>query len=318
MKHTTIIVAVGLALAAALTAAPAQAQNARSFVSGGGVDGNPCTRVAPCRTFAFAITQTNASGEILTLDPAGYGGLTIDKSISIVSSLGVGGVNMLTAGNAITINAGATDIVSLRGLTIDGLGIGSNGIVFNTGASLTVENSVIRGFTGVGIWFFPTAACKFSVSNSLVADNGASGIAVNASGSGAITGVLNRDEMNNNGRNGIVLNGSASTGIVYVTVSDSVATNNGFATPGFAGFYAFSALNQAPTTLVLVRSVTATNQYGLLARGQGATVRLANSAVTGNTSGWQIDNGGVAQSYGNNSIDGNGTNTGSLTPIAPQ
>ena len=89
MKLTSIIVAIGVTLAAALPTASANAQNARSFVSGQGNDSNNCTLAAPCRTFAVAITRTNAGGEILVLNPAGYGAVTIDKSISIVSGPGV-------------------------------------------------------------------------------------------------------------------------------------------------------------------------------------------------------------------------------------
>jgi len=94
---------------------------------------------APCRTFAFALTQTAAGGEIDVLDPAGYGMVTITKAISIVND-GVGAATIGTSsGNAITINAGALDSVLVRGLTTDGLGTGSNGILFNTGGNLAIE-----------------------------------------------------------------------------------------------------------------------------------------------------------------------------------
>ena len=125
--------AVGLALAGSLSAAPAQAQNARSFVSGHGSDAAACTLAAPCRTLAAAFAATNAGGEIDVLDPAGYGALTINKAISIVNDgVGTAGVLQTVAGqNAIQINAGSSDSVTLRGLTIDGLGTLTNTIVLD-------------------------------------------------------------------------------------------------------------------------------------------------------------------------------------------
>jgi hypothetical protein len=94
-----------------------------------------CGVGSPCRTFAYALTQTNAGGEIAVLDTAGYGIVTINKALSIVNSGGVeAGIGVTSGGTAITINAGSADTVGLRGLTLEGAGIGQNGIVFNTGA----------------------------------------------------------------------------------------------------------------------------------------------------------------------------------------
>src|SRR6185437_7097286 len=134
--NRTIILAVGLAFAATLSAAPAQAQNTRSFVSGHGSDGAACTLAAPCRTLAHAFSLTNAGGEIDVLDAAGYGALTINKAISIVNDgVGTAGVIVPSGGTGVIINAGPGDAVSLRGLSIEGGGVGLMGIQFNTGAS---------------------------------------------------------------------------------------------------------------------------------------------------------------------------------------
>jgi hypothetical protein len=297
------IAAVGLTLAAALTATPASALNARSFVSGHGNDANICTFAAPCRTFAAAYAKTNAGGEISVLDPAGYGPLTITTALSIVNDgVGESSIVLITAGNAITISAGVNDAVSLRGVTIDGSGTPStNGIVFNSGASLTVANCVIRHLTH-GIEFFPNASSGLSVSNSLMADS-FDGILVEPSGSGAVTIMLNRVEANSNSNNGIEVDGDLSTGTVMATVSDSVAAgNNG------AGIIAFTVTSHAATTLMVVRSVAANNVFGLVAEGPGATIRVDNSTVTGNGNGWFVNSSGILKSYGNNSIDGNTAN----------
>jgi hypothetical protein len=307
--------AVGLALAAALTAAPAQAQNARSFVSPTGSDAAACTLAAPCRTLAAAYTKTNASGEIAVLGTAGYGGLTIAKAISIVNPGGFeAGITVSSGGTGIIINAGTSDAVSLRGLSIDGGGVGANGIQFNSGASLTVANSVIRHMTGDGIDFFSTTATSaLTVSNSLVADNGSNGIALVPTGSA--TAVFNRVEANNNVEHGIIADGtsSASTNTINVTVSDSVAAGNG------NGLVARTQTGHAPTSLMVSHSVAANNGTGVSGEGTGgAIVRLANSTLTGNSVGFSVGGSSVVASYSENYIDGNGSNTGSLTPVAQQ
>jgi hypothetical protein len=73
-------IAVVAGFAALILFGPAWAQANRTFVSGHGADSNPCSLVAPCRSFTQALTQTNAGGEITILDPAGYGSVTINKS----------------------------------------------------------------------------------------------------------------------------------------------------------------------------------------------------------------------------------------------
>jgi hypothetical protein len=105
--------------------------------------------------------------------------------------------------------------------------------------------------------------------------------------------------------------GENSTGTVKATASESVAARN-----GVVGIFAASASGHAPTTLTVVRSVSANNGYGLYATDANATLRVANSTVTGNTNGWAADFGGAVQSYGNNSIDGNTINETAPPSIA--
>lgn len=135
-------------------ALPAQAQATRTWVSGVGDDANPCSRTAPCKTFAGAISKTAAGGEINIIDPGGFGAVTITKSISIVGEGATAGV--LAAGtNGIIVNLpAATDRVVLQGLDIEGAGTGLNGIRMIGLGRLIVRNSDIRNFrggTGFGI-----------------------------------------------------------------------------------------------------------------------------------------------------------------------
>jgi hypothetical protein len=165
MKHfarTTVAVFACLLIGAAT----ASAQATRTWVSGVGDDANPCSRTAPCKTFAGAISKTAAGGEISVLDPGGFGAVTITKSITI------NGANQhaaITAPgmNAITINAAATDVVVLRNLQINGMGTGLNGIRFVGGGALIVDTVNVSGFeTGID-----AAAGHATVTQSLFTNN---------------------------------------------------------------------------------------------------------------------------------------------------
>src|ERR1044072_7791113 len=151
-------------------AAVAQAQATRTWVSGVGDDANPCSRTAPCKTFAGAISKTAAGGEINVLHPGGLGGVTINKSLTLSSEGCEAGV-LVSGTNAIIVNAGANDIVVLRGLDIEGLGTGLNGIRFIAGKTLHVENCTINRFTQNGIDFNPGAAANLNVRNTIIRNN---------------------------------------------------------------------------------------------------------------------------------------------------
>src|SRR5215468_648585 len=129
----------------------AQAQATRTWVSGVGDDANPCSRTAPCKTFAGAISKTATGGEIDVLDPGGFGAVTITKSISIEACC-IAGV-LVSGTNGIVVQAPAGSNVVLRGLTFDGLGTGLAGIKFNSGSALYVEDCTINNFTAMGIDF---------------------------------------------------------------------------------------------------------------------------------------------------------------------
>jgi hypothetical protein len=136
----------------------AQAQATRTWVSGVGDDVNPCSRTAPCKTYAGAISKTAAGGEISTLDPGGFGSVTATKSITIDGTYGSGfGSILSSATTGVTINDGAsatpgTAVVVIRRLSINGAGnpSGTNGVRFISGKKVSVESCDIFGFLGVG------------------------------------------------------------------------------------------------------------------------------------------------------------------------
>src|SRR5436305_12389740 len=133
-----------------MASAPAHAQASRTWVSGVGDDANPCSRTAPCKTFAGAISKTAAGGEIDCLDSAGYGAVTITKGITI-NCLGVIGSVLVSGTNGIVVQAGPSDVVYLRGIEVNGIGTGLSGIRFLAGKALVVDNCAIYGFTQNGI-----------------------------------------------------------------------------------------------------------------------------------------------------------------------
>src|SRR6202790_2170711 len=125
----------------------AQAQASRTWVSGVGDDANPCSRTAPCKTFAGAISKPASPGEIDCLDPGGFGAVTITKSITIDCRETLGGV-LVSGTSGIVVNDGTfAATVTLRGLDIDGTGTGLSGISFVAGRALHVEEVKIYGFT---------------------------------------------------------------------------------------------------------------------------------------------------------------------------
>jgi hypothetical protein len=144
VRHSCIRSAVILLSSIAFTSL-AHAQATRTWVSGVGDDVNPCSRTAPCKTFAGAISKTAAGGEINALDPGGYGAVTITKAITIDG----GGMlaSIINAGgtNGIIVAAGSGDTVILRNLDIQGVGSGLNGIKYNSGGRLVVDNVSIAG-----------------------------------------------------------------------------------------------------------------------------------------------------------------------------
>ena len=148
MKTISMLLVSGTVL---LHVLPAQAQAMRTWVSGVGDDSNPCSRTAPCKTFAGAIAKTMAGGEISLYDSGGFGTVIIRKSISIVAVGYEGGISAAST-TGVTIEAGPEDVVNLDGLYIEGFGSGKNGILVTSAGTVNVRNTTIVGFRGDPGW----------------------------------------------------------------------------------------------------------------------------------------------------------------------
>jgi hypothetical protein len=173
----------GIALLFVMSAGSAQAQATRTWVSGVGDDANPCSRTAPCKTFAGAISKTAAAGEINCLDPGGFGAVTITKSITIRCVALEAGV-LVGGTNGVIVNAASTDVVVLDGLDFEGIGTGLNGVQILSSSSVVVRNCLIQGFTGNGVNLVGTTGAKVLVQDSVITRNGGG---VNVQGSGGVT-----------------------------------------------------------------------------------------------------------------------------------
>jgi hypothetical protein len=302
----TILIAAALALAVTLPAVPAQAQT-RAFVSTAGSDNNNCINTnSPCRHFQTAYNAMPNGGEIDVLDPGNYGALTVNHGLNIVGR-GWATLTAVTNNAAITINSGTSDTIYISGILLDGANIANtNGIVFNSGASLTVRDSVIRNFSGDGILFQPntSSASQIFVSNTTVSDNLNHGLLINPSGSGTTNGFLNRVEIQNNSTNGLFVQTGSQT--ISLTVSDSVSANN-----GQDGIVANSLGSGISVTVR--NSAVVDNNIGLKAAGTGAIVRVTRSTITSNGTGWVNQSNGSVVSYGDNNIDDN-TNSNAEPP----
>jgi hypothetical protein len=269
-------IAGALASLSILGAAPALALSSVTFVSGKGIDTGNCADPAhPCRTFQFAFGQTSPGGEIKALDPAPYGPVTITHSISITGVEGAG-IFRTSAVDAITVNAGPNDTINLSHLTLDGFKTAINGIVLNSGGSLTIAHCAVRNFGVAGIVLAPTGTTAFLIADVVVSGIGNRGIDVFPQGTGSAKGTFDHVLANKNAATGILIRSSAT-----VLAVDSAAANN--TVTGFA-------LNS------------------------GAVLRLAHSAATGNGTGVFV--AGTAESAGDNFIRGNGTEIqGTLTNV---
>ncbi len=298
-----------------LLAAPAalQAQASRTWVSGVGDDANPCSRTAPCKTFAGAISKTAAGGEISVLDPGGYGAVTITKAISIIAEdSGEGG--LLAAGtNGVIVNAGPADVVTLRGLVIEGAGTGLNGIRFLAGKALNVEDCVVADFrassagNGHGISFRPSGTSQLYVVDTVVENNGignvGGGVLIQPTGSGSAAAVLKNVSMPGNVF-GIKADSTGTSGSIKVTLDDSTASGS-----TFSGVVSMSPVGGAPVDFLVNRSVIANNgSNGIRVDGAGAVVRVSDSTITGNAVGLSIGVGGSIVSFSNNRITANDVN----------
>ncbi|MGH6711431.1 MAG: right-handed parallel beta-helix repeat-containing protein [Bradyrhizobium sp.] len=303
-----------------LASGSAFAQATRTWVSGVGDDVNPCSRTAPCKTWAGAISKTATGGIINCIDPGGFGAVTVTKSITI-SCKQVEGSALASSTNGIIINGAGIDVV-LRGLDIDGgapASPGLNGIRFLQGASLIVEDCVIRDFTGAnpngnGIIVNNTSlTAEIHIINSNITGNGigasGAGIQIAPTGTGGARVTITNSNFSNNVI-GVRASTAATTGLIFITATDTTvagSSSHGFFAEGTSG-----------AIRMMLNRVASVNNLGdgVRSTGANAIVRIGSSVVTSNNgTGLIAASGGQLQSYGNNQVDSNAVD-GTATAIA--
>jgi hypothetical protein len=307
MKRTLFL--SGLTCAALLLAfsTASEAQATRTWVSGVGDDVNPCSRTAPCKTFAGAISKTAASGIINVLDPGAYGAVTITKSITIDGGGNHAAVLATSGTSGITVNA-VSVVVVLRGLTIDGVGTGLHGIRFLQGSALHVEDCTINGFTGKGLDIEPTTTTSLFVTDTIIRNNtgaSAGGILLKPGAGGSIKSTFQNVVVN---RNQFGLRAEANT--------ETTIRSSSFSGNTAIGVEANATINGQ---INLDETIVANNvSHGIQASGAGI-VRISNVQVINNIgTGLVPTAGGQILSFGNNRVTantaGNGAPSGAVVP----
>jgi hypothetical protein len=281
----------------------AQAQASRTWVSGVGDDANPCSRTAPCKTFAGAISKTAVGGEIDALDPGGFGAVTITKAVTIDGGGGQVASVLVNGTNGILVSAPATDVVTLRNLSINGIGGGTNGIRFLGGKALHIEHCSISNFTNHGIDIEPSAGGQVFVLDTVSRDNAQSGIRSIATVTKVFV-AIDKSRFENNAY------GVWAGDFSRFAVRDSDASGNNI------GFIAQASVGDV--VLSIANSTAANNLSTGVQAGGGSTlsvVRLTGVALFSNaTNGMVLGQNGSIVSFGNNYNSGVGGPSSSITP----
>jgi len=274
---------LAIVLACSLASAPAHAR-ARVFVASYGNDSNPCTFGSPCKTFQQAVDVVDAGGEVTAIDSAGFGPINITKS------------------DAITIAAGAENEINLRGLIIEGSFTGATGIVFSSGGTLTIQDTVVRDFINSGIGLTPNSSAHFAVSNTSVINNGGHGIFFQPSGGQPVFATFNRVEAYHNGLKGIGIfaNVIGPTTPLIAAITDCIAAYNTdgfyFMGPGArASVFQEVSINRSTTMANITAGINA-EDYAYIAVSETNLVEY----IGGN---WLADSTSAICSYGNNYTD---------------
>jgi len=321
MNWRSLLAIAGAVAGLTLISSPAQAQATRTWVSGVGDDVNPCSRTAPCKTFAGAISKTAPGGEINCLDPAGFGAVTLTKSITIDCTGTLGGI-LASSTTGVILN-GAGIIVTLRGLEINGGPPnlpGVNGVRFLQGARLNVEDCTIYNFLGAapnghGILVNNTSGnVRVYVRNSVIRNNGTAvsgaGIGLAPTGAGSVNLVLDNVAITGNFRGiNVVATGTTAGNTVSIR-GGTIAHNTNDAIN--------VATNANAVNLEIVGVTINNNNQGVITSGTGSQTRISDSMITFNGQGVFAGGGATMLSYKNNQIELNGSDGTPIGPATPQ
>jgi hypothetical protein len=311
-RFTIKVMAIAIFMFA--TVSIAQAQASRTWVSGVGDDANPCSRTAPCKTWAGAISKTAACGEIDALDPGGFGAVTITKSITL-DGTGTMASILASLTTGIIINAASTDVITIRGISINGFCNGIRGMNILQAKTVNVEDCVIFRFANEGILVNETSDMRLNVKNTVIRDNAGDGIsATTNSGSLRVRGTLDHVQLTGNGNGLHVRSGASFT--ARNSVFSNNTTNGVFADAVAATGPAIAFLHSCQISFNGASGVRAGNAGNAGTSG----IEIAQNQIDGNVgSGILISTNGLINTFTNNSIQGNagGDGCAGCTNIGP-
>jgi hypothetical protein len=319
-KSTLFSVLLGTLFVVGLATAPAHAQATRTWISGVGDDANPCSRTAPCKTFAGAISKTAAGGEIDALDPGGFGALTITKAITLDGGGGQVASILVSGTNGININAGASDVIIIRNLRFNGIvqtgSAGLVGVSINTAGRVIIEKCDIFGFGTAGVGASPTSGTvAFKVQETTLNNNGG-GITIKPTGGATVNASIERTHIDANTGAGMRVDGTGSGGgtsnVAITDSSISLNTSNGLnAVSGGSGNV------KVDLTRVVLANNTGNALQSSNSSGGTSTVTVGQSILSNNGAAWAIVSSGQLLSYGNNQVTGpvgTGPTAGGIAP----
>ncbi|MEY2490464.1 MAG: hypothetical protein QOC70_2406 [Verrucomicrobiota bacterium] len=261
-------------------------QATRTWVSGVGDDANPCSRTAPCKTFAGAISKTAACGEISVLDPGGFGAVTITKSITINGTGTLAGI-LAALVNGVIVNAGVNDVIILRDISINGACNGINGIRFLAGKTLEVDHCWIYNFTNHGIDVSKTADGNLKAFDTVIENCTQAGISMTTT-AGQINATVDRSRIMNCGR------GIDAATHVRGAISNSILNHD--STAGIRTTGTDSILN--------IDDIFVSYSSNGLQASSGSTLNVSDSIIAQNANGVSL-NGGTINSFQGNSLISN-------------
>jgi hypothetical protein len=324
------------ALTLAIVALPSDAVQ-RTFVASSGLDANPCSLTAPCRSFAAALAHTDANGEIIVIDSAGYGSVTIDKSVALIAAPGVyAGITAANSANGVTVNGAGID-VTLRGLAINGQG-GGRGIFVASAAHVYIDRCDVSNFNAEGL-YVNAAGVEVRVRDSTFQTNFGAGVnmvlgqltmigsRVFGNGGGGVRAVATltsivRSGILANGGDGIFTDSGGATNAGVTLTDDVIADNtfsgvnmganigvgslvavrntivdNGPVCSNCAGVVSFAALNVTVNAAVAGNVIARNGAYGLHALSFGKIYSVGDNTVIDNKTGDVVGSTALLPTY---------------------
>jgi hypothetical protein len=262
----------------------ANAQATRTWVSGVGDDANPCSRTAPCKTFAGAISKTAAGGEIDCLDPGGFGQVTITKSITLDCNAGVGSI-LGSSGSSINIvdptPSTPTIVVTIRNLSLIGVSPATNGINVSSAKQVNLKSLVIQQFTNAGVNVATSASVSIAMSDVFISNN-AIGIQASTSAGNAVIDGSGLRVVNN----AVGVKGLTFSLMTFRDCNISLASAQGV------------VQTAGGSQINLVHSVLSSNATAVQSVG-GSTIRIVGNAFVQNGTALNTNGGTIASDLTN-------------------